>query len=216
MEELESQKARHASGWLIGDLGYACRKFLLTPYNENEIEEAYQLRSFNVKMENTLIIRSLPNNLYTFTFFIHRYNDALALTRCRIESTYGMVKRRFFCLRERLRFRPCFATRIITAAVVLWNLSLNLGKFIIKTKSLFKISTNKVNLELFMYCILKISLPLIYPLQFKKILKAMETGCPVRNWTLMVICWTGRSMFMDVLGGRRLPGNISAKFLVTS
>ena len=39
--ELESCKGDESSGWLRGDSDYACRQFLLTPYSENEISEAY-------------------------------------------------------------------------------------------------------------------------------------------------------------------------------
>ena len=57
-----------------------------------------------------------------------RYNDALTGTRVCIECTYGMIKKRFFCLRERLRVHPEYATNIITACVVLRNYSLEIGK----------------------------------------------------------------------------------------
>ena len=126
--ELESHKGNESSGWLIGDSGYACRQFLLTPYNENEISEAYPLRFMNNFDQccHCLLMPMTSKCNTKFLFYSYRYNDSLCMTRCHIESTYGMVKR-FFCLRERLRVRPRFSTRIITTAVVLWNKGLDLS-----------------------------------------------------------------------------------------
>ncbi|XP_059410707.1 putative nuclease HARBI1 [Carassius carassius] len=56
------------SGVLLGDKGYACLPYLLTPYQETQTEAQ------------------------------HNYNIAHARTRARIEMAFGLIKSRFQCL----------------------------------------------------------------------------------------------------------------------
>jgi hypothetical protein len=60
-------------GYLLGDSGYACKTFLLTPY------------------------------LRTQTTHEARYNSAHKKTRCAVERSKGQWKRRFHCLYQLLR-----------------------------------------------------------------------------------------------------------------
>jgi hypothetical protein len=60
-------------GYLLGDSGYACKTFLLTPY------------------------------LRTQTRHEARYNSAHKKTRCTVERSKGQWKRRFHCLYQLLR-----------------------------------------------------------------------------------------------------------------
>ncbi len=57
-------------GLLVGDRGYACQRFLLTPYPDPQTR---------------------PQN---------RFNVALSKTRVKIEMTFGILKARFNCLRR--------------------------------------------------------------------------------------------------------------------
>ncbi|XP_053390061.1 putative nuclease HARBI1 [Mercenaria mercenaria] len=84
-------------GHLLGDSGYACRQFLLTPY----------LR---------------PN-----TPAQERYNEALTKTRVTIEQTFGVLKRRFPCLKYGLRVSPARACGTIVACVILHNFGMVRG-----------------------------------------------------------------------------------------
>ncbi len=58
------------SGVLLGDKGYACLPYLLTPYQEPQTEAQ------------------------------HSYNSAHARTRGRIEMAFGLIKSRFQCLKH--------------------------------------------------------------------------------------------------------------------
>ncbi|KAK3090716.1 hypothetical protein FSP39_014011 [Pinctada imbricata] len=79
-------------GFLLGDSGYCCRSFLLTPFL-NAGSPAEQ-----------------------------RYNDSLCRTRVIIEQTFGIFKkRRFQCLQKGLATDPKMASIYIVASVVLHN-----------------------------------------------------------------------------------------------
>ncbi|XP_067272573.1 putative nuclease HARBI1 [Pseudorasbora parva] len=80
-------------GLLLGDSGYPCRPWLMTPF----------MNPLNAAQE--------------------RYNNALTHTRSIIERTIGQLKRRFHCLHSELRVEPPRACRIIVASVVLFNMS---------------------------------------------------------------------------------------------
>lgn len=82
--------------YLLGDSGYPCRRYLLTPL------------------------------LNTGTPAERRYNDAHIKTRNCIERTFGVLKRRFPCLSLGLRVNLLKAIPIIVATCVLHNIALNL------------------------------------------------------------------------------------------
>nr|CAH0108003.1 unnamed protein product [Daphnia galeata] len=79
--------------YLLGDSGYACTPFLLTPYSQPEgrAEE--------------------------------RFNTAHKNTRNTIERIFGTVKRRFHCLHGEIRLQPGRTCRVIMACCVLHNIA---------------------------------------------------------------------------------------------
>lgn len=85
------------NGYLLGDQGYPCKSFLMTPVNIAHTEAE------------------------------HRYNNAHRNTRNAIERLFGIWKRRFPCLSQELRFKPEKACVIIVACAVLHNISLLLA-----------------------------------------------------------------------------------------
>ncbi|CAG2251694.1 HARBI1 [Mytilus edulis] len=90
---------RHRSiddGFLLGDSGYACSKFLLTPY------------------------------LHPATPSQEAYNRAHTRTRCTIERVFGWWKRRFHVLHGEVRMKPAKVCRIIGACAILHNIAIML------------------------------------------------------------------------------------------
>ncbi|KAJ8346132.1 hypothetical protein SKAU_G00303250 [Synaphobranchus kaupii] len=81
------------SGVLLGDSGYPCRPWLMTPF----------INPANPAQET--------------------YNSALTHTRSIVERTIGQLKRRFHSLHSELRVEPPRACRIILACAVLFNRS---------------------------------------------------------------------------------------------
>jgi nuclease HARBI1 len=80
-------------GVLLGDKGYACKQYLMTPYKDP----------------------STPSQ--------KRYNSSLKRTRVLIEQTFGRWKRRFYCLHAEIRLKPDRACRMITACAILHNIA---------------------------------------------------------------------------------------------
>ena len=79
------------TGLLLGDSGYPCRPFLMTPY-----------RNPNGPAEN-------------------RYNRAQRRTRSLVERMFGVWKRRFPCLKFGIRCKLTTAMAVIVATAVLHN-----------------------------------------------------------------------------------------------
>jgi len=92
---LETQQI---NGCLVGDGGYACRRYMLTPLN-NPITAAERA-----------------------------YNSAQILARNCIERTIGMLKRRFPALKYGLRLKLSNTLPVIVATVVLHNIATILGE----------------------------------------------------------------------------------------
>ncbi|XP_052258075.1 putative nuclease HARBI1 [Dreissena polymorpha] len=88
--ELRNQfeNGQHA-GLLIGDSGYGCSRYLLTPY----------LRPVNQSED--------------------RFNRSLCRTRVMIEQTFGMLKNRFGILGRKIRATPTRAVQHISACIFL-------------------------------------------------------------------------------------------------
>ncbi|XP_050024566.2 putative nuclease HARBI1 [Dermacentor andersoni] len=84
-------------GILLGNMGYACFPFLMTPLAD-------------------------PGSANTPE---GRYNKAHTKTRNSVERAFGVWKRRFPCLDMKLQHKPCSATSIITACAALHNLALS-------------------------------------------------------------------------------------------
>ncbi|KAK7497537.1 hypothetical protein BaRGS_00011177, partial [Batillaria attramentaria] len=80
-------------GFILGDSAYPLLNWLLTPFLNSQ------------------------------TVAERRYNRAFTSARSTIERCFGVVKRRFHCLRTALRYSPVRACRIITACLVLQNLA---------------------------------------------------------------------------------------------
>ncbi|VDH92760.1 Hypothetical predicted protein [Mytilus galloprovincialis] len=83
-------------GLILGDSGYACRSFLMTPY-----------------------IR--PTEPYR-----ERFHTAHTRTRCCIERTLGWWTNRFYCLHAELRLQPEKVCTLIMACAVLHNLAIEM------------------------------------------------------------------------------------------
>ncbi|KAK4871968.1 hypothetical protein RN001_016092 [Aquatica leii] len=90
------EAGEYGNAWLIGDSGYACKSYLLTPLL-NPVSPADK-----------------------------RYNRAHVLTRNTIERTFGILKKRFACLHIGLRVKPEKAVDIIVAITVLHNIAIQL------------------------------------------------------------------------------------------
>lgn len=95
-ERLESNHA-FEDGYLLGDSGYPCKPFLMTPYpnTANAKEEAF--------------------------------NKAHCKTRVAIEQTFGRWKRRFHLLHSECRMKPEKVCTLIGACAVLHNISIKLN-----------------------------------------------------------------------------------------
>ena len=85
-----------ADGVLLGDSGYACTPFLLTPYSQPHSRSEEQ------------------------------FNRAHKTTRCIIERTFGLLKRRFHILHSEVRMAPDRVCTIVVACFVLHNIAVNL------------------------------------------------------------------------------------------
>lgn len=94
---VELEQGLYGSGYLLGDSGYACKPFLLTPIlnTANEAER--------------------------------RYNQAHIKTRNCIERCFGVLKRRFPCLHYGLRNKMDTSLTTIVACSVLHNLALTVN-----------------------------------------------------------------------------------------
>ncbi|XP_071581600.1 putative nuclease HARBI1 [Temnothorax nylanderi] len=91
---------RYLNGILLGDSGYACRSYLLTPVLRPERDPEV------------------------------RYNTAHKKTRVIVEQLFGVWKRRFPCLYNGLRTKLSTSVSIVCATAVLHNLCIqhNLGE----------------------------------------------------------------------------------------
>ncbi|XP_062597698.1 putative nuclease HARBI1 [Saccostrea cucullata] len=85
------------NGFLLGDSGYPCRRYLMTPYL-NPATDAQQ-----------------------------RFNASLCRTRVLVEQSFGILKRRFACLQATLRTNPDQAATYVVACVVLHNIGIESG-----------------------------------------------------------------------------------------
>ena len=83
------------NGVLLGDSGYACLPYLMTPY---------------------------PNPA---TRQERRFNRAQKVTRSTIERTFGILKRRFHILHSEVRMSPDRVCTIIAACCVLHNIAID-------------------------------------------------------------------------------------------
>lgn len=86
-------KQNKIDGIAIGYNGYPLRSYLITP-----------LLNVNKREER-------------------RFNDALCNAKVKIENVFGVLKRRFPCLRQQLRLKLRTALAVIIACAVLYNIA---------------------------------------------------------------------------------------------
>jgi hypothetical protein len=84
-------------GLLLGDGGYPCLGYLMTPYANAQTRPQ------------------------------QRFNSALTRTRVRVEQMFGILKRRFGCLRTELRLTPDKVAAVVVACATLHNYALMRG-----------------------------------------------------------------------------------------
>jgi hypothetical protein len=110
---------RHGNGFLLGDSGYPCKPHLLTPV----------LNPINSSQE--------------------AYNTAHIATRNTVERFFGVLKRRFPCLRNGLRLKLDTTVKVIVACGVLHNICM---RIILKKskmrKKIISFSTNPTTITM--------------------------------------------------------------------
>ena len=84
-------ETRQLNGILLADSGYPCRNYILTP----------------------VLQPTLPAQ--------RRYNRSHIATRITVERCFGVLKRRFLCLQQKLRYTSDFRCNILLACVILNN-----------------------------------------------------------------------------------------------
>lgn len=89
----QTQPRTIEDGLLLGDSGYACRPYLMTPYPN-------------------------PSNVHQ-----ERFNSAHTNTRVEVEQTFGWWKRRFHVLHSKIRKAPEKACTVVGACAVLHNIA---------------------------------------------------------------------------------------------
>jgi len=94
--QLEKGSHGWEEGVLLGDSGYPCNKFLMTPYNQ-------------------------PQSLSQ-----EKFNRAHKTTRCVIERSFSLLKRRFHILHSEIRMSADRVGTIIAASFVLHNIAVSL------------------------------------------------------------------------------------------
>ena len=97
-EYLDANNRGLDDGILLGDSGYACSPYLLTPY-------------------------ATPSSPAE-----EQYNTAYTKTRVAIEQTFGRWKRRFHVLHSEIRMAPDRVCNIIGACAVLHNIAILLNE----------------------------------------------------------------------------------------
>ena len=85
-------------GVLLGDSGYACSPFLMTPYLDPKTRKE------------------------------ELFNKAHKVTRCIIEQAFGVLKRRFHVLHSEVRMAPDRVCTIVVACCILHNIAVILGE----------------------------------------------------------------------------------------
>lgn len=90
----QNHRGFDVDGLLLGDSGYACKPYLMTPY----------LRPSTRQQE--------------------RYNSAQSRTRSVIERTFGRWKRRFHLLHSEIRLTPDRVCKVIVACAILFNFAI--------------------------------------------------------------------------------------------
>ena len=94
--QLQDRVHNLEDGVLLGDSGYACSPFLLTPYAQSSTRSE------------------------------ERYNKAHKSTRNLVERSFGTLKRRFHVLHSEIRMAPDRVCIIIVACFVLHNIAVRL------------------------------------------------------------------------------------------
>ncbi|XP_052807745.1 putative nuclease HARBI1 [Mya arenaria] len=94
-------------GVLLGDSGYACKKYLMTPYLNPQTQTQ------------------------------ERFNRSLCKTRVIIEQTFGVLKRRFAVMSYGIRTSEMKACRTTMACAILHNIGINrgdsFGRFVVES-----------------------------------------------------------------------------------
>ena len=86
-----SVETRQLNGILLADSGYPCRNYILIP----------------------VLQPTLPAQ--------RRYNRSHMATRITVERCFGVLKRRFLCLQQKLRYSSDFCCNIVLACTILHN-----------------------------------------------------------------------------------------------
>ncbi|XP_060581016.1 putative nuclease HARBI1 [Ruditapes philippinarum] len=104
-------------GLLLGDSGYPCKKYLMTPYMNPQ------------------------------TAAQERFNSSLTKTRVTVEQTFGVMKRRFPCLSYGLKVKTCHTPQAIVSCVILHNFGMESGDTFERLVSLSFDSPDNVDIQ---------------------------------------------------------------------